>query len=141
VARSASSPPVRHPLRSPCPIAGALDVLGDRWTLLVIRDLMFYDRHRFAEFLAAPEGIATNILAERLERLEQCGLVTRRHYSERPLREEYHLTARGQELRPVLRALIHWGKRHVPGVAQRPPAYLRRRLAQLAASRRQGKLG
>jgi len=118
------SPPRQVPrsLRSPCPISGALDLVGDRWTLLVIRDLLFFGKHRFAEFLASPEGISTNILAERLERLERCGLVERRRYHERPVREEYALTTRGQELRPVLRELIRWGKRHVPGVAQRPPA-------------------
>lgn len=109
-------------LRSRCPIAGALDVMGDTWTLLVIRDLLFYDKHRFADFLGSPEGISTNILAERLKRLEQCGLVERRRYQERPPRDEYHLTARGHDLLPVLRALIKWGQAHVPGTAQRPPA-------------------
>jgi DNA-binding HxlR family transcriptional regulator len=122
VARPTPPPKARRPLRSPCPLGGALDLLGDRWTLLVIRDLLFYGKHRFAEFLASPEGISTNILADRLERLERCGLVERRRYHERPVREEYTLTTRGQDLRPVLRALIRWGKRHVPGVAQRPPA-------------------
>jgi DNA-binding HxlR family transcriptional regulator len=118
------APPRHAPrsLRSPCPISGALDLLGDRWTLLVIRDLLFFGKHRFAEFLASPEGISTNILAERLERLERCELVERRRYLERPAREEYTLTARGQELRPVLVELIRWGQHHVPGVAQRPPA-------------------
>lgn len=110
------------PLRSPCPIAGALDLLGDRWTLLVVRDLLLYDKRRFADFLASPEGIATNILADRLERLERCGLVERHRYQERPVREEYHPTARGRDLIPVLRELIRWGQRHVPGVAKRPPA-------------------
>jgi DNA-binding HxlR family transcriptional regulator len=107
--------------RSPCPIAGALDLIGDRWTLLVIRDLLFYDKHRFAEFLASPEAISTNILAERLDRLERGGLIERRRYQAHPPREEYHLTARGHDLLPVLRELIGWGKRHVAGVAQRPP--------------------
>lgn len=109
-------------LRSPCPIAGVLDILGDTWTLLVMRDLLFYDKHRFAEFLASPEGISTNILAERLKRLEACGLVDRRRYQERPPRDEYYLTRRGHDLLPVLRELIKWGQRHVPGVAQKPPA-------------------
>ena len=109
-------------LRSACPLAGALDIVGDAWTLLVLRDLLFYDKHRFAEFLASPEGISTNILAERLTRLERCGLVERRPYQTRPRRDEYHLTARGHDLLPVLRALIKWGKQHVPGVAQMPPA-------------------
>lgn len=109
------------PQRSPCPIAGALDVLGDAWTLLVIRDLLFYDKHRFADFLASPERISTNILAERLQRLERCGLIERRRYQERPARYDYFLTARGHDLLPVLRALIRWGQQYVPGTAQKPP--------------------
>lgn len=109
-------------LRSPCPIAGALDVLGDRWTLLVVRDLLFYDKRRFADFLASPERIATNILADRLERLERAGLVRRRRYRDHPPREEYHLTARGRDLTPLLRELIRWGQRHVAGTAKRPPS-------------------
>jgi len=112
-------------LRSPCPIAGALDIVGDTWTLLVMRDLLFYDKHRFAEFLDSPEGISTNILAERLARLERCGLIERRRYQERPPRDEYYLTARGHDLLPVLQALITWGQRHVPGVALRPPPSFR----------------
>ena len=111
------------PLRSPCPIAGALDVLGDAWTLLVMRDLLFYDKHRFADFLDSPEGISTNILAERLKRLERCGLIERRRYQQRPPRDEYYLTVRGHDLLPVLRELIQWGKRHVPGTAQKPPPH------------------
>lgn len=109
-------------LRSKCPIAGALDILGDAWTLLVLRDLLFYDKHRFADFLASPEKISTNILAERLKRLERSGLVERKRYQARPPRDEYYLTARGHDLLPVLRELIKWGKAHVPGVAQKPPA-------------------
>jgi len=114
------------PLRSKCPIAGALDVLGDRWTLLVMRDMLFYGKRRFADFLASPERISTNILAERLDRLAQCGLIERRRYRDRPPREEYLPTARGRDLEPVLRGLIAWGKRHVPGTARRPPASFRK---------------
>ncbi len=109
-------------LRSRCPIAGALDILGDAWTLLVLRDLLFYDKHRFADFLASPESISTNILTERLQRLERSGLIERRRYQERPPRDGYWLTARGHDLLPVLRELIKWGKQHVAGVAQTPPA-------------------
>ncbi|HEX6464608.1 MAG TPA: helix-turn-helix domain-containing protein [Vicinamibacterales bacterium] len=109
-------------LRSLCPIAGALDILGDTWTLLVLRDLLFYDKHRFAEFLDSPEKISTNILAERLKRLERAGLIERRPYQDHPPRDEYHLTARGHDLLPVLLELTKWGKQHVPGVAQKPPA-------------------
>jgi DNA-binding HxlR family transcriptional regulator len=112
------------PLRSRCPIAGALDILGDAWSLLVMRDLMFYGKRRFAELLESPEGISTNILAERLKRLERCGLIARERYQERPPRDEYHLTPRGRDLEPVMRELIAWSKKHVPGVAQRPPKNL-----------------
>jgi DNA-binding HxlR family transcriptional regulator len=121
--------------RSACPIAGALDIVGDSWTLLVIRDLLFYDKHRFADFLASPEGISTNILAERLQRLERCGLVEKRAYQERPRRYEYVLTARGYDLLPVVRAVITWGKTHVPGTAKHPPAGLVVRLAKRPKAR------
>jgi DNA-binding HxlR family transcriptional regulator len=100
--------------------------VGDRWTLLVMRDLLFYEKRRFADFLASSEKIATNILAERLERLERCGLIERQRYQEHPPREEYHPTARGRDLVPVLRELIRWGQRHVPGTAKKPPAGIKR---------------
>jgi DNA-binding HxlR family transcriptional regulator len=124
------------PLRSKCPIAGALDLVGDRWTLLVMRDLLFYDKRRFAEFLASSEGIASNILADRLERLERCGLIERRQYLERPPREEYHPTAKGADLIPVLRELIRWGKRHVAGTAKRPPDSINQRGRRVAGTTR-----
>lgn len=87
-----------------------------------MRDILLYGKHRFADFLASPENIATNILAERLERLEACGLIERRQYSEHPVREEYWPTRSGRDLLPVLRELIRWGQQHVPGTAKRPPA-------------------
>jgi DNA-binding HxlR family transcriptional regulator len=124
------------PLRSPCPIAGALDLVGDRWTLLVVRDLLLYDKRRFADFLASPEGIATNILAERLERLERAGVIERRRYRAHPPREEYHPTERGRGLLPLLRELIHWGQRNVPGTAQRPPVSVNPKALQLLRKRR-----
>lgn len=86
-----------------------------------MRDLLFYDKHRFADFLESPEGISTNILTERLKRLQRQGLIERRRYQQRPPRDEYFLTARGHDLLPVLRELIAWGQQHVAGVAQKPP--------------------
>jgi DNA-binding HxlR family transcriptional regulator len=118
-------------LRSRCPIAGALDLVGDRWTLLVVRDLLLHDKRRFTEFLASPEGIATNILADRLERLERAGILERRRYHEHPPREEYHPTARGRDLVPVLRELVRWGQRHIAGTAKRPPAGVSARARRL----------
>jgi DNA-binding HxlR family transcriptional regulator len=103
-----------NPPRSPCPIAGSLDLIGDRWTLLVIRDL-FWGKVRYGEFQASPEGIPTNILAERLSRLEAAGIVTRKAYQDNPPRFEYALTRKGKELAPVLSSLVAWGKRNIPG--------------------------
>ncbi|MFN7942237.1 MAG: helix-turn-helix domain-containing protein [Thermoanaerobaculia bacterium] len=109
-------------LRSPCPIASTLDLVGDRWTLLVIRDLLLTEKRRFAELLASPERISTNLLAERLERLEAAGLVERRLYQKHPPRYEVHLTEKGRDLAPVLRELGLWGNRHLPGTFRPTPA-------------------
>lgn len=100
--------------RSPCPISGSLDLIGDRWTLLVVRDL-FWGKRRYGEFQVSPEGIPTNILADRLARLERSGIVTRKPYQKNPPRFEYKLTRKGRDLGPVLAALVSWGKRHIPG--------------------------
>ncbi|MEW6284571.1 MAG: helix-turn-helix domain-containing protein [Candidatus Eremiobacterota bacterium] len=100
--------------RSPCPVAAGLDLLGDRWTLVVLRDL-FRGLSRFGDFLESPEGISTNILAERLKRLECAGLIERRRYQERPPRDEYALTRRGAETLPILQALARWANRHLEG--------------------------
>jgi DNA-binding HxlR family transcriptional regulator len=107
----AKSPKAR---RSQCPVACTLDLIGDRWTLLLIRDL-FLGKSRFAEFASSPERIPTNILAERLKRLEAAGLIESTPYSEHPPRYAYHLTPRGQELRPILDALAVWGLDQFPG--------------------------
>jgi DNA-binding HxlR family transcriptional regulator len=109
--------------RSPCPVACSLDILGDRWTLLVIRDLLA-GKSRFGEFLGAPEHIPTNILSERLKRLERAGLVVSVPYNEHPPRSDYQLTARGRELSPVMDAIATWGLVQFPGTrrgARRPP--------------------
>jgi DNA-binding HxlR family transcriptional regulator len=106
--------------RSPCPIASALDILGDRWSLVVVRDLLFRDRHTYGELLDAPEGISTNILAERLRRLEEAGIITKETYQTRPRRYRYRLTEKGEALRPVLVSMVRWANMHIPGTA-RPP--------------------
>jgi DNA-binding HxlR family transcriptional regulator len=100
--------------RSACPIACTLDLIGDRWTLLIIRDMMFLDKHRFEEFLESPEGISTNILANRLKLLEESGLVEKQPYSTHSRRMNYQLTERGQSLRPVLKTIVSWGLKHIP---------------------------
>jgi DNA-binding HxlR family transcriptional regulator len=103
-----------HTLRSTCPVAGALDLVGDKWTLLVVRDLL-RGKRRYGDLAASAEHIPTNILADRLRRLEQAGLVERKPYSERPPRYEYRLTRTGKELAPAVRSLAEWGLRHVAG--------------------------
>ena len=100
--------------RSRCPVACTLDALGDRWSLLVVRDVM-RGKTRYAEFVDSPEGIPTNILADRLRRLVSCGIIKSRRYSEHPPRFEYSLTAKGEDLRPVMRAMVDWGIRHAGG--------------------------
>lgn len=100
--------------RSCCPITNSLDIFGDKWTLLVIRDLAL-GKKRYQEFMASPERIASNILADRLKQLEASGLVTRRAYQQNPIRYEYALTEKGEGLKPVLRTLIVWGQKHFPG--------------------------
>jgi DNA-binding HxlR family transcriptional regulator len=100
--------------RSPCPVAGALDLVGDRWTLLVLRDLL-RGMSRYGQFLASPERISTNLLADRLQRLEQAGLVTAVPYSRHPIRMDYRLTPAGRALSPVVDALASWGLAHLPG--------------------------
>lgn len=91
-----------------CPIAMTLDVIGERWTIIIIRDL-YFGRTRFNDLLAASPGMSTKILSERLKLLEQHGLVRREVYSEHPLRAEYHLTDKGMSLEPVLNAIGAWG--------------------------------
>lgn len=99
--------------RSHCPIACLLDLIGDRWTVLIIRDMMFFEKQRFEEFLDSPEGISTNILASRLKSLEENGLVVKQPYSNHSRRMNYQLTERGKSLRPVIDKMITWGLKHI----------------------------
>jgi DNA-binding HxlR family transcriptional regulator len=100
--------------RSPCPVAVTLDLLGDKWTLLVIRDL-FLGKHTYGELLQSAEKIPTNILADRLKRLEKAGVVEKEPYQEHPVRYAYALTAKGRELKEVIRAIVLWANKNVPG--------------------------
>ncbi|MBL8962481.1 MAG: helix-turn-helix transcriptional regulator [Phycisphaeraceae bacterium] len=104
--------------RSVCPVACTLDVLGDKWTLIVIRDLLC-GRASFQEFLESPERIATNILSDRLARLVGSGLVETAPSTVRSDRHTYRLTSRGRALTPVLEAIRDWGLAHIPGTQAR----------------------
>lgn len=103
--------------RSTCPIACTLDLVGDRWTLLIIRDMLFLNKQRFEEFLDSPEGISTNILSDRLKKLEDLDLIQKQPYSNHTRRMNYQLTEKGKSLRPVLRSIIQWGLANLPETA------------------------
>ena len=100
--------------RSLCAIANSLDILGDKWSLLVVRDLL-HGKRTYGELADSPGGIPTNILADRLKRLESAGIVTSTPYQERPVRYAYTLTPKGSALGEVLLAFVRWGKQHIPG--------------------------
>ena len=104
--------------RSKCPVSCVLDLLGDKWTLLLVRDLLL-GKTTYTEFQRSPEGIPTNILAERLKRLQAAGIIEKTPYQQRPLRYQYLLTRKGRDLYPVLSAMIDWGNRYVEGTVTR----------------------
>ena len=106
---------MEHP-RSCCPVACTLDIIGDKWTLLVVRDLLL-GRSHFREFAASPERIATNILTDRLTRLVEHGLAERFPSPEQTGREAYRLTDKGKTLGPVVKALVKWGLEQIQDTA------------------------
>jgi len=95
-----------------CPIARTLDIVGERWTILILRDLVTGGPRKFQDFERSLIGISPNTLSARLKRLEEAGIVERRFYEQHPPRAEYVLTAKGRELGPALRALRSWGEKH-----------------------------
>lgn len=109
--------------RSGCPIATTLDIVGDRWTLVIVRDLLC-GKATFGEFLAGPERIATNVLADRLALLEHHAIVRKSRYSERPPRFRYELTAKGRALAPLLQDMCRWANRHLPGTWTPPASFM-----------------
>jgi DNA-binding HxlR family transcriptional regulator len=106
-----------------CSMAAALEVVGERWSLLIVRDIML-DLRRFDE-IQADLGIARNVLQARLERLVEHGVVERQLYQERPPRYEYRLTDKGLDLWPTMVSLMHWGDRHAARYG--PPIVLEHR--------------
>ena len=110
--------------RSSCPINISLEILGDRWSLLIVRDLMFRGFRTYKELAESEEGIATNILADRIRRLEQCGIIQIEADTTDRRKQIYRLTAKGMDLAPVLVELILWGARYEDTEA--PPALLRK---------------
>lgn len=109
--------------RSSCPIATSLDIFGDRWSLVIIRD-MLVGKRTFNEFLASREAITTSVLADRLGQLETAGLIVRRAYQHKPERFDYRLTAAGRALLPVLQGVCRWAQTNLDGVMEPPMGFM-----------------
>jgi DNA-binding HxlR family transcriptional regulator len=101
------------PWRSQCPVARTLDLIGDRWSLLIVRDMLL-GRSKFQQFLASPENIPTNVLSSRLKLLESSGLIKASLYQRHPPRFAYTLTDKGKKLASVIRAIADWGESSIP---------------------------
>ena len=114
--------------RSGCPIATTLDLVGDRWSLVILRD-MLNGKRRYSEFLASPEQITTNVLADRLSQMERNGLVEKTTYQLRPKRYEYAPTEMGRALLPVLQQISLWANHYLPETWVPPDAFMKRRIA------------
>ncbi len=95
-----------------CPVARTLDLIGERWTILLLRDLLLQGPRRFQDFQISLPGVASNVLSARLKSLEAHGLVSRRLYTDRPPRLEYVLTEKGRSLGSIVKALREWGSKH-----------------------------
>ena len=116
-----------------CPIARSLDIVGERWTILILRDLT-YGVTKFKEILRSLDGIPSNLLARRLQRLEEQGIVERSFYSQHPPRAEYKLTAKGRQLIPLLRVLAEWGAWYELSEEQKENPIFRDRMAWIGGS-------
>ncbi len=105
--------PRARAFRSSCPIARTLDLFGDKWTLVIMRDALFFDRRTFADFANCAEKIPTNLLAERLKRLVSIGMLEKIAYQTKPVRYEYSPTPLGHSLQPVLQEILKFGQTHL----------------------------
>nr|HET6901371.1 helix-turn-helix domain-containing protein [Ktedonobacteraceae bacterium] len=104
----------KYQRRSDCPINFALEVFGDPWSLLIIRDIVYFGKKTYGEFLASEEGMATNILANRLAQLEQQGVLVKKLSEKDKRKEEYALTEKGLDLIPVLVEMANWSAEYDP---------------------------
>ena len=100
--------------RSDCPISYTLDLFGDKWTMLILRDIALADKHFYKDFLNADEGIATNVLSDRLKMLENYGIIKSSKYEANKTMKYYSLTEKGAELIPVIIELWSWGAKYDP---------------------------
>lgn len=102
---------IKH--RSDCPVSSVLDIIGDKWTLLIIRDLFFNSQCTYGDFLKSAEKIATNILADRLERLEHTGIIQKQEHPESKAKVLYKLTEKGIDMFPILVELVVWADKNL----------------------------
>jgi len=111
-------------LRSVCPVSSVLDIIGDKWTLLVVRDLMFLGKRMYNELANSLEKIPTNILADRLKKLEAAELIEKKPYQEKPVRYTYTLTKKGLTLKPMLVEMVIWGNQYIEGTEKPPKEFM-----------------
>ena len=111
--------------RSDCPISYALDFVGDKWSLLIIRDLSLEGKKFYKDFLHSKEGIATNVLSDRLKKLEAADIIQWKTYEKLKTQKEYSLTSKGKALIPVLLEIIAWSAQYDPELLA-PPAFVQR---------------
>ena len=100
--------------RSECVISNVLDIFGDKWTFLLIRDLFLFNKHEFKEFLGSPELIATTTLTDRLKRLLAEGIIAEQVHPENASRKLYYLTQKGKDLLPIMVEMARWGSKYLP---------------------------
>ncbi len=99
--------------RSLCPVSSALDIIGDKWSLLIVRDLVFEGKNTYGQYLRGEEGIATNILADRLEWLERTGIIKSRPHPDGRIKETFQLTPKGADLIPLIVDLVTWSDKYL----------------------------
>ena len=100
--------------RSDCPLSNALDIFGDKWSLLIIRDLLFFNKCTYNDFLKSDENIATNILASRLKALDENGIIEKREHPDSKAKILYRLTQKGIDLLPVIMEIYIWSDKYLP---------------------------
>ena len=110
-------------MRSSCPIASTLDIVGDKWSLVLVRDLLT-GKQRFNQFCDSPEGVPTNLLAARLRKLEAQGIVVKHPYQTRPVRYAYTLTPAGRALLPVLQEMCRWANTYIEDTWAAPETFM-----------------
>lgn len=116
---------IKQQARSECVFSNVLEIFGDKWTFLVIRDLFFFNKHEFKDFLSSPEAIATNVLTDRLKRLVHAGVIAELPHAQNRSRKLYYLTDKGKDLFPVLAEMANWGMKYFPELPAMQQLYSR----------------